>query len=249
MASSFSKSKGLQAEDLEPPRRPSGVIGDDSHKAEADRKLGMTRARIYSFGASTQGGGSHEEDMLRATAIDATRRRRPPRRCSTAGSAPRDLRPAVPGRREAGQDSVGDDKDGGSGSAGGGYGGVKGRYGNASSRVGSDNVNEDTTDSSEHLGIIDISKVRTKHGGKSGLKGRDSGRKTLASLREERVVCRYAQPIPWLRCFALAQRLLLVAENIGGVCAEVSCSTCVTFRKRWEEFVGESFINLASLAL
>ncbi|CAM9206664.1 unnamed protein product, partial [Ectocarpus fasciculatus] len=158
MASSFSKRKGLQAEDLEPPRRPSGLIGDDSHKAEADRKLGMTRARIYSFGASTQGGGSHEEDMLRATAIDATRRRRPPRRCSTAGSAPRDLRPAVPGRREAGQDSVGDDKDGGSGSAGGGYGGIKGRYGNASSRVGSDNVHEDTTDSSEHLGIIDISK-------------------------------------------------------------------------------------------
>lgn len=166
MASSFSKSKRSLTEDLEPPRRPSGLIGDDGHKANADGKLGMTRARIYSFGASTQGGGGHEEDMLRATAIDAARRSRLPHRCSSAGSAPHDVRPAVPGRRETGKDSVRDDKDGGGGSAAGGYDGIKGRYGNASCRVGADSVHEDSTDSSEHLGVVDISKVRTKHGGK-----------------------------------------------------------------------------------
>lgn len=188
MASSFSKSKRSLAEDLEPPRRPYGLIGNGSRKADADGKLGMTRARIYSFGASTQGDGGHEEDMLRATAIDAARRSRPPRRCSTAGSAPRDLRPAVPGRPETGKDSVRDDKDGGGGSAGGGYDGVKDRFGNASFRAGAGSVHEDTTDSSEHLGIVDISKVRRKPGGKPGLNGRDSGQKTLASLRQERAV-------------------------------------------------------------
>ncbi|CAM9158942.1 unnamed protein product, partial [Ectocarpus sp. 8 AP-2014] len=156
MASSFSKSKRSLAEDLGPPRWPPGLIGDGSHKA--DGKLGMTRARIYSFGASTQGGGGHEEDMLRATAIDTARRSRLPRRCSSAGSAPRDLRPAVPGRRETGEDSVRDDKDRGGGSAAGGYGGVKGRLGNASCRAGADSVHEDSTDRSEHLGVVDISK-------------------------------------------------------------------------------------------
>ncbi|CAM9538403.1 unnamed protein product [Ectocarpus sp. 12 AP-2014] len=158
MASSFSKSKRSLAEDLESLRRPSGLIGDDSHKADADGKLGMTRARIYSFGASTQGGGGHEEDMLRATAIDAARRSRLPRRCSSAGSAPRDLRLAVPGRRETGKDWVRDDEDGGGGSAAGGSGGVKGRHGNASCRAGVGSVHEDSTDSSEHLGVVDISK-------------------------------------------------------------------------------------------
>lgn len=128
------------------------------------------RARIYSFGAAaTEGAGGHREDMLRATAMDAARRGHHDRHGSAANNnqpAAVAAAAAMPGRREGGAERGSNEEKAGLagpfvGAPGmeipGAFCDVNGQSTNVCSND-EEGINADT-DTSEQLGVIDISKV------------------------------------------------------------------------------------------
>ena len=134
-----------------------------------DNKLGIPRARsrIYSFGTTAttgaaldEGGEGHLEAMLRATALDAKRRRRANHTFSAA-AAVGDAATATMPRR--GKKQHGDKNERGTSSTECMVGGARNRGADAgctTANVQTADVQDDAdTDTGTHLGAIDISKV------------------------------------------------------------------------------------------
>lgn len=135
--------------------------------------MSRTRTRIYSFGAD--GAGGHREDVLRATEMDAARRRNHPDHGSTAqhdrlagATSLATAAAAMPGRREEGPGRESNGEKAGLVSrffrARGSeipeaFDAVNGQSANLCS-VGEGAFDADT-DTSDHLGVVDVSKVRS----------------------------------------------------------------------------------------
>lgn len=165
---SLSKSKIPRSADSGVKRRTPNLVSNST--TDADRKLGMTRARsrIHSFGATATagaaldgsgGGGDHQQAILRATTLDSERRDRAHHSCSTSTGDGTDTMPRRGSNK--GQERDKSEREGPTKCL---VGDARNRDPNGQSatakvQTADAEENDKHTDTSTHLGAIDISKV------------------------------------------------------------------------------------------